>query len=387
MREHKPKTTETSEADFLLRLEEFSAAIHNYGVGNLFSDLKSHEKITTTYSLDAFRQDFKKMKSDTNGFLNNPALIGEMCEIIKFPASALFGGPTTKAEDSMEIIKAEMRNMYREMEKDIKIPNKRIYNNQIIAQGARVYSIIHSIIYSNRNISQEPEPIRQLFIWYSANDKTWDHNREPRIKQILEYILNSYKGSVYINSPYNFITSNFGISEENNMPDYFWNYCLIIAYQLSCIEKLYSVHLKSKHIKSKEKKGIPTVIFESKIKYAIHNDYGQKDIFSEELRSFCKAFDTVLTQNNYDTHFYNKSLANLKSVIINFQELLIFLLNPVKREVRPQGFQGSSPIYIFTEAKPLILESYELIITDRHLNLLQDNCQFINSIVTRACSH
>jgi hypothetical protein len=377
MTKHEPKVTESCEAAFRLRLNEFSAAIHNYGVGRLFSDLKSNGKITATYSLTVFRNDFKNMKSLANGFLNNPALIGEICDLIKFPASALFGGFTTSFEDTKEMIKTEMRNTQLEIENEKKIPKKRIYNDQILIQSNNVFCIIAGIINQNY---QNAEPVKRLFIWYSIREKTWDHYKETRIKITLEKILYGIKGITYAQFPYSLIDNNIGIPDDIISLDTFWNLCLIIAYQLSCIDKMYALHLKSKQIKKRKIKGNPSIVSRSTVKYEINYDNGGGDLFAEELKKFCSTFDLIIKKDIFNKFNFLENGNNLKIIISNFQNLILFLANPKPLKNNPQSYFGNSPIDYFIQTKALILQSYELIITDKELYSLRECNLLVNSI-------
>jgi hypothetical protein len=197
--QRKSKVPETVEQAFLSRIQEFAGAIHSYGVEKLYLELRSRAYITESYPFETFKTDFKRMKNGRNGLFKEPALLGGIFEILHFPAEALFGGPSSSAEDIRKTVREELNRTAQDIEKQKKNPNKRISNSQMIDRAGIVHNIIrnnYSPFYPQLGYYLN-EPFRLLFAGYSAHDKSWDHEREIRIKTILENILKGQKGSSY----------------------------------------------------------------------------------------------------------------------------------------------------------------------------------------------
>jgi hypothetical protein len=377
----KPKVTKECEAEFKQRIKEFALAIHNYSPEKLYSDLKSNGKIVSTYPYSTFKTDFARTKSTSNGFFSQPAIIGPICELLNYPVSALFGGPVTNGEKGSEIIKAAVNNALQNSQKERSIPKKRISNNQFICRAHIVLNIIQCIIDTKHLY---PEPIKRLFICYSARDKSWDHDKELRIKVILINILNGGKSHTYFECQNNNFPITGGFSPETQIfsdeiitTDLYWNHCLIIAYQLSCIAKLYDLHQKEKLVKTRKRKGMPAVVSTSKIQQNCQNEDNSKDLFAEEFHNFCTLFDKTINDVCSASEEIKIFIFNLKNIECNFQKILSFLLNPKYDNVIPQSLSGDSVIHFFTQPDPIILNKFILEITDTEVNLLRENIQLI----------
>ena len=371
----KSKVTEECEAEFNRRIKEFALAIHNYSPEKLYSDLKSNGKIVSTYPYSTFKTDFARTKSTSNGFFSQPAIIGPICELLHYPVSALFGGPVTNGEKDREMIEATVNNAIQNSQKEISIPKKRIINNQIVSRAQIVFNIIQGIISSDNSY---PEPIKRLFIWYSSNDKSWDHDKEERINVILEKILTGGRGDTYFASPYSIFPLIQNFSDDIFTTDLYWNHCLIIAYQLSCIKTLYGLHQGAKSFKpTRKQKGKPTVVNTSEIRQKFQNEDNSKDLFAEELHNFCTLFDKEINDFCFDSEEMNTLIPILNKIERNFQETLLFLLNPKYEKSMPQSLSGNSAIHYFTRHEPVIINKYTLEITDAEINLLRNNIQLI----------
>jgi hypothetical protein len=375
MAKRQPMISESCINALSLRIKEFALAIHNYGVEKLYLDLKSQGITSSSYTFEAYKSDFRHMKSDQNGFLLKPALIGPICELLHFPASALFGGPISKDEQTREMVKSAVDESLKAVAKKNTVSNKRIHNDKLFLRARKVYDIIQFMINTNYSSA---EPIKQLFIWYSSKDKFWDHEKEVRIKIILENILNGCKKHHYTLNPYANIRSTFGVVEAGLIYDDFLNQCLIVAYQLSCIESLYAVHQKSKIIRVRGKTGESDIIQSSKIRFNISSENNDSDIFAVELSRFCKSFDLFINKN-YTEHEEIKRLSTtLKTISKYFQELISFLFTPNQKDYHPQSQSGTSPIHYFTQAKKVIMNNFELVVTDSQINLLRENIRLID---------
>jgi hypothetical protein len=372
-----PKVTEDCKAMLSSGVKEFASAIHNYGVERLYSDLRSNGKTTSTYTFSAFADDFKRMKNGLNGFLNEPALLGAICALLQFPTSALFGGPISNAEENREIIKSEIRNTMHEVEKEKKIPKKRISNDKIFMHSKNVYFIIQNLIF-NKLLGSHP--IISLFILYSSKDKSWDHNRELRIKNILEKILCGQAGHRYIDAVNTGYFSPFGYTKEMEISDAYWNHCLTIAYQLSCMEKLYSFHQKSKLLKIKSGKEDQPIVHSSFISQEVSDDDNTKDIFAEELKVFCTLFDNVINMDYKNLNIYTNLFHTLHKIVCHFQSLLNFLINPLLSSQRAPSQYDDSLINYFTQDKTLLMNTYVLKVTDKELGLLRESTQLFRNL-------
>jgi hypothetical protein len=364
---------------------EFASAIHNYGVEKLYSDLKSNGEITKTYPLGTFRTDFKRMKAGANGFLNEPALISAICELLHFPASALFGGPVSSDVENREMIKAAIHDSIQDAERQKKSPKKQVYSPRIIDRTKRVFKIIEDIFLPFSDKQFTTEPIFKLSIDYSLHDKAWDHEKEIRIKSLLDKILKGSKGDAYINYCQFNMPCPQNLFPNIDPYDIYWNLCLIISYQLSCIESLYSVFQKSKTIKNKTTKGQPAKIDVVKITQDITLENEGQDVFASELRNFCEVFDNTI--NNPDENIiYNLKKSTLteleieqfyKKIISNFQYILYTLLYPTPAKMSPKNSLEDSLVNLLIKPKKFYMNYYELTITDKEIDILRENTRIL----------
>jgi hypothetical protein len=367
----KSKVPETNKQIFFSRIEEFAGAIHSYGVENLYKELRSKAYITESYPLETFRTDFKRMKNSENGLLNEPAMLGGILEILHFPADALFGGPSASIEDNRETVKATIINTMQDIEKQKRTPQKRIFNSRMIDRAWKV----HNIIRNNYSLSYPQlgyflnEPFRLLFAGYSAQDKSWDHAKETRIKTILENILKGSKGSSYYYYYPNMSPPFFSPSADPY--DTYWNNCLIISYQLSCIESLYSIFQKSKKTKKHTQKGQPVFIDSPTIIQNVTLENEGQDIFAVEFDKSCKSFDDMISNSKY------LPTAGFLKIISNFQEILRTLLCPKWTNTVPQNPLGDSLIYQFIQPTNVFINNFELEITDKEINMLRENAKLL----------
>ncbi len=367
------KVTKNCKKEFLSRIKEFSIAIYNHGIERLYNDLKSNDKITETYLLETFRTDFKRMKKEANGFFNEPALIGAMCEILQFPVSSLFGGPLTNKEETIDVIKTTVKNVLQEFEHERKQPKKRIYSARIINNSRIVHSIIFNIIHFNISL---PEPFVHLFVKYSAQEKSWDFSNEERIVTLLNRILDRGKGKLYYYN-YKFVdcqtTPPFG-DISKNIEDDFWNTCLIIAYQLSCIEKLYDIFRKEKNIKIRRQKVIQS--FTVRQDSLTGND--GSDQFATALHNFSKPFDDKIADiTSIDVKTMPGRKPDLIVMINNLQKIIEFLLNPNYQIEGPNNNFDEPPINYFLSPEYIIKEYFVLNVTDKEIGILQENINII----------
>jgi hypothetical protein len=163
--------------------------------------------------------------------------------------------------------------------------------------------------------------------------------------------------------------------------DIFWNFCLIISYQLLCIESLYLIFQKSKMFKVKSPKGQPDNIAVSRIIQNVTSENEGRDLFAIEFRSFCELFDNMITvsdkenANNYN--LIHKVKPALETIIFNFQKILFFLLNPKQTNSVFQNPLGNSPIYRFIRPADVIINDYELEVTDKEIDTLRENVRIL----------
>jgi hypothetical protein len=386
MRQRKSKVPEPVREAFFSRIKEFAGAIHSHGVENLYLDLRSGAYITESYPLETFKTDFKRMKNGGNGLLNEPALLGGILEILHFPAGALFGGPSASAEDNREVFKKNLSDALQGMDKQKKIPKKRIYSPRIIDRAGIVHQIIEDIFHPSLGRQTLAAPFFKLFAYYSSWDKAWDHERETRIKTILEKILNGPAGNAYRDYYWS------GMSYPQNFPsigpyDAYWNLCLVISYQLSCIESLYSIFQKSKMIKKKTTSGQPVVIDSLKTTQNVSLENEGQDVFAVELRNFCKAFDNII--NNPDENIIYKlkapSLPELEiersynDIISNFQKILYAMFSPTFIQTVQKSSFENSPVDAFLKPENVYINYYELKITDKKIGLLRENTRILTN--------
>jgi hypothetical protein len=386
MGKRKSKIPETVREAFFSRIKEFAGAIHSHGVENLYRDLRSRAYITESYPLETFKTDFKRMKNGGNGLLNEPALLGGILEILHFPASVLFGGPSASAEDNREVLKKTVIDTIQDIEKQKKIPKKRIYSSRIIDRARIVHKIIADIFQPFS--SGKPfltEPFFKLFIYYSLHNNAWDHEKETRIKAVLEKILNGQKRDAYIYYQHGMSYSQY--SHPIDPYDIYWNLCLVISYQLSCIESLYSIFQKSKMIKNKTRSGQPVFITSPKITQNVASENEGQDILAVELHNFCEAFDNII--NNPDENIIYKLKApflpeleierSYKIIISKFQKILWSMLNPTPIQTVPKNFFENSPIYAFLKPENVYINYCNLIITDKEIEMIRENIRMLTN--------
>jgi hypothetical protein len=380
------RVTEAAQEVFAKRVEGFIEAIHlNGGVEELFLYLKKKGVLTSGSKLSAFKSEFKpKRRREGNGIFKNPALIGDMLEFAKYPAAVLFGGPKAGPEN-MEIIEHILeRTFIKAMNSADKNKHKsRTITSQIPNQVINIRRIIQQIIMNNYSY---PDPVVQLFVNYSSKDKTWHHENEQRIKKILETLLEGPKSSVYAyyaaeRWPFSW-GSQKKLSENEISVDTYWNRCLIIAYQLYAIRKLYALHQAQKRIKIKGTQTSPPTIHAFRIKYEDTLGVDGQDVFATEFGNFCNLFDDMVKDCIEDPRKIETiNPDSLNPIINNHQAVMAFLLSPYQARDEVDPSTHGSIINNFITREINIIKIFELAITQKEIKLLKENNAILTSVI------
>jgi hypothetical protein len=374
MAKRNPKVTEKLQTAFSGRIKEFAGEIHRYGIEKLYTELKGRGYITASYPFETFKTDFKRMKQNGNGLLNEPALISGILEITSFPANALFGGPITNTENNLKILENAVVKGFEAAEEKKKkqktwIPSTSDYEIAICIRDT-IKGIMNNYITD--------VPIFYLFLRPYKQKLTLRKVKNQKIDRIIEKLFNTEGGYAY-NTYLNIPTSEFLQHSLESMINRFWNYTLAIVYCMYSVERMYRLYKFGRTIRWK--KDLPYITYSFKLDNsdAIVNKKG--DIFSIELKNISMLLDDLIGIKKLDEASINRDFSLHKAIICNFNYILNYLINP---EIEPSPSMGAFS-HLENNQNPIVRKEYKLMITSEVIDALLNIKQSLKQLVDFYC--